>query len=80
MDATVSWDGSTQTVTIIKGITTIEIKIGSNVAYINSEEKTLDSPAFIENDRTYVPVRFISEAFGAKVEWDAETQTVTIQA
>jgi hypothetical protein len=80
LDATVSWDGSTQTVTIIKGITTIEIKIGSNVAYINSEEKTLDSPAFIENDRTYVPVRFISEAFGAKVEWDAETQTVTIQA
>lgn len=38
----------------------------------------LDSPAFIENDRTYLPVRFVSEALGATVKWDNATQKVTI--
>ena len=32
----------------------------------------------IINGRTMVPVRFISEALGAKVEWDGSTQTVAI--
>ena len=32
----------------------------------------------ITNDRTMVPIRFMSEMFGAKVEWDGETKTVTI--
>jgi len=35
-------------------------------------------PPFIENDRTMVPVRFISEAFGAEVSWDENARLVTI--
>ncbi len=80
LGAKVDWNDDTRTVTIVKDGTTITLTIDSATAYINSVEKTLDSAAIIENGRTYVPVRFISEAFGAKVEWDAETQTVTIQA
>lgn len=38
----------------------------------------LDSPAFIENNRTYTPIRFISENLGADVEWDDEAKRVTI--
>jgi len=37
-----------------------------------------DVPPFIENDRTMVPVRFISEAFGAEVSWDEDARLVTI--
>ena len=37
-----------------------------------------DVPPFIENDRTMVPVRFISEAFGAEVDWDEDARLVTI--
>ena len=37
-----------------------------------------DVPPFIENDRTMVPVRFISEAFGADVYWNEEARLVTI--
>ena len=37
-----------------------------------------DVPPFIENDRTMVPVRFISEAFGAEVYWDEDARLVTI--
>jgi peptide/nickel transport system substrate-binding protein len=43
-----------------------------------NKEITLDVPPLIRNARSFVPLRFISETFGAKVEWEASTQTVTI--
>jgi hypothetical protein len=46
--------------------------------YVNDTVKVLDVPAQIVNNRTLVPVRAISEAFGAKVEWNGEIRTVTI--
>lgn len=39
-----------------------------------------DQPAIIENDRTLVPARGVFEAMGAKVDWDQDTQTVTINS
>ncbi|MGG1639066.1 copper amine oxidase N-terminal domain-containing protein [Paenibacillus sp. NRS-1760] len=39
-----------------------------------------DAQAFIdENQRTLVPVRFVAEALGAKVGWEAESRSVPIQ-
>ena len=38
----------------------------------------LDAPAFIEDGRTYLPVRFVAENLGATVTWNGDTQTVTI--
>ncbi|MBE7046092.1 MAG: copper amine oxidase N-terminal domain-containing protein [Ruminococcaceae bacterium] len=38
----------------------------------------LDVPAQIIDGRTLVPVRAISEAFGADVKWEEETKTVYI--
>ena len=57
--------------------------VGSNKAYVNDVEKQIDedNPAvevFVENDRSYVPVRFISESYQGTVEWLQETQTVNI--
>lgn len=57
--------------------------VGSNKAYVNDIEKQIDedNPAvevFVENDRSYVPVRFISESYQGTVEWVQETQTVNI--
>ncbi len=61
--------------------TTIKLKIGSYSAYINGKETFLDAPPFIMESagRTLVPLRFISEAFNAKVEWDAKEYKVTIR-
>lgn len=56
----------------------IKIYINSDAAYVNDEKVTLDSQAFIENDRTYTPVRFIAEALGAKVDWNEEEHKVII--
>jgi|GEM_PF-1736628 len=78
LGATVGWDGATSTVTVKTDTTTLEIKIGAATAKINGAEVTLDSPAFIENSRTYLPVRFVAENLGAEVAWDGATSTATL--
>lgn len=80
LGATVSWNAETRTVDIAKGDTQILITIDSATAYVNGEAVALDVTAFIEHDRTYLPVRFISENLGADVSWDGDTKTVTISA
>ena len=57
--------------------------VGSNKAFVNDVEKQIDEQnknvaVFVENERSYVPVRFISENYGGSVEWIPETQTVNI--
>ena len=84
LGAKVEWNEEKQLVTITgKNLqtgkdVTILITIGSDTATVNGENVKLDSPSFIENDRTYTPVRFISEELGASVEWDEATQQVII--
>ena len=61
----------------------IALYVGSNKAFVNDVEKQIDEQnsdvaVFVENDRSYVPVRFISENYGGDVEWIPETQTVNI--
>jgi len=55
--------------------------IGSTTYTVDGVEGQMDVAPFIENDRTFVPVRFISEALGAVADWgpeDALTEWVTL--
>ena len=76
--ATVQWDDATKTVIAVKGTSFVTLQIGSPKAFINSEEHTLDVNAIMKDDRTFVPLRFVSEALGAKVEWDNDNYAVII--
>ena len=78
LGASVEWDGETKTVTSVKDDTTVKLTVGENKLTVNGTEKALDVPGQIVENRTLVPVRAISEAFGCEVGWDAETRTVTI--
>ena len=79
LDATVKWDDTTQTVTSSRGDKTVRLTIGSNVMYINGEEKILDVPAKLVNDGyTFVPARAVTEAFGYKVNWNEALWRVEI--
>ena len=87
LGAKVSWDEEKQLVTITgKQLKTDEditilIYIASDNAYVNGKEIKLDSPAFIDNDRTYTPVRFVAEELGADVEWvESELKVVITSA
>lgn len=77
MGAQVSWDGI-DTALITKDGLTISMKVGSNAPLVNGSVKYLDAPAKLVNGRTMVPVRFISEAMGCQVEWNANTGCVNI--
>jgi len=76
--AEVFWDETNRSVAASKDSTAVLLKIDSDVATLNGKEVTLDSPATIINGRTMVPVRFISEALGNKVDWNGDTRTVII--
>ncbi|MDI3481693.1 MAG: spore germination protein [Tepidanaerobacteraceae bacterium] len=78
LGAFVNWDQNTRTVTARKGDTTVILKVGSTTAYVNKNPVKLDAPPLIRNDRTLVPLRFFSEAFGASVLWQNATRTVVI--
>jgi len=80
LGATVNWDGATQTVTAAKGQTSVKLQIGSRTAYVNGQVVTLQVPGKIMQGNTMVPLRFLSEALGASVNWDGATQTITIVA
>jgi DNA-binding beta-propeller fold protein YncE len=62
----------------------IELQINNPKARINGKEQWIDSsnpavvPLILPPGRTFVPIRFISEAFGAEVQWDGATRTVRI--
>ncbi len=80
LGAEVSWDDTTQTATGVREGVTVSVTIDSTVAKVDSAEKTLDQPPVLKDSRTLVPLRFISEAFGAEVAWDDANQIVTIKS
>ncbi|MDI6601869.1 MAG: copper amine oxidase N-terminal domain-containing protein [Thermoanaerobacteraceae bacterium] len=79
LGATVKWDQSTNTVTIIKGNTTIQFVLGESKVLVNGNEVNLDVPAMEISNRTFVPLRFIAETLGEKVNYDNNTGDVNIE-
>ncbi len=79
LGAEVSWEGQSQVITLNMPATNIELKIGDPVARVNGTAVVLDVPAKIINDRTLVPLRFVSEYFGADVQWDGGSRVITIE-
>jgi hypothetical protein len=78
MGATVVWVPATRTVRAQRGTTSVELQIGSRNASVDGRTVMLDVPAQIVGGRTLVPLRFVSEALGAQVDYNAATRTVTI--
>jgi uncharacterized lipoprotein YddW (UPF0748 family) len=63
---------------IIIGNNFLKMQVGNMSYLVNGEQKTMDVVPFIQNSRTYVPLRFIMEAFGFNVDWEQSSKTVTI--
>jgi branched-chain amino acid transport system substrate-binding protein len=78
--ATVTWNGTTRTVSVELGDTEVRLTIGLKKALINYEEKALEAAPYIKAGRTMVPVRLISEAFGLSVYYDSQAKTISIKS
>lgn len=78
LGAEVSWDPETREISAEKKGISVNLTVDSAKAYVNGKEVTLDVPAIIISGRTMVPLRFVSEAMGAIVEWDGERRCAYI--
>ncbi len=61
-----------------EGETIIRLFIGDPSYYVNGKLKTMDTAPFIMEDRTLLPIRYVAEELGARVEWDNDERKVTI--
>lgn len=77
--AAVLWEPTTKTVTASRQGTKITLQIDSPMLKINDAVLVLDVPAQIIENRTYVPLRAISECLSCTIDWDGETKTVMIK-
>jgi len=78
LGANVEWIDSTHQVIITQPGIEIILTIGSNKAYVNNVLQLLDCPAEITSNITFVPLRFVSEALGAKVTYNEYLKRITI--
>lgn len=54
------------------------LQIDKNELYTDNKMIWLDTPPRLIEGRTLVPLRAVSKCFGAQVEWDGDTQLITI--
>ncbi|ASR48030.1 C40 family peptidase [Paenibacillus kribbensis] len=76
--ARLSWDESSKTVTATKNDTVLTYRIGELAATLNGNALSLNVPGQIVKGNTMIPLRFVSEALGSTVKWDALTRTIRI--
>ncbi len=83
LGGTISWNGKEREVTINFNDTVINLWIGNPKAEVNGVMKWIDPnnhdvKPIIVNSRTMLPLRFVAENLGCKVDWDPATKTITI--
>lgn len=74
----VLWNPANRKVTIYSPNRRIVLTINNEIALVSDDTVRMDMPAVIRQDRTYVPIRFVSENFGYHVDWDNDTRSVLI--
>jgi len=79
LGAQVEWLAAENKVFINKDTDSIELTINETKAVINGERINMEVPARIIDNRTYVPLRFISEALHAQVTWMPQERTVLVE-
>jgi len=78
LGAEVAWDKATKGITATKEDKTVSLYLNNKTAYIDGVANVLDAAPVTLDGRTMVPARFVAEAMGCTVGWDAKTQTVNI--
>lgn len=79
LGAKVEWSPAKPLEVVIQdGATHLQLTQGSATAYVDGKPVTLDAPPEVRSDRTFVPIRFVSEALKAEVFYEPETHTAVI--
>lgn len=78
LDIDVDWNSIRREITATKDDKKMVINVDTSVVKLN--DKYLEMPVNVEiiEDVTYLPLRFVCEAFGMKVDWDTINQKISI--
>lgn len=79
LNISVIWDSAAKTVTCRNDEIKVVLPINGSVAMVNDFAVSLQAAPVIENGRTLVPLRFISQAFKCSVDWNSAAQKITIK-
>ncbi len=79
LGAGVRYDPAAKTVHAQKGAASVVLPLGATTATVNGQAQALSQPAQTLGGTTLVPLRFVAQALGAYVQWDAATDTVQIK-
>ena len=78
LDFEVEWIEDTQAIAVTKADKSFITNIGSEQAVVNGVSTILETAPYIHNDRTFIPLRDVSEALGFNVEWKEKWNMVII--
>lgn len=78
MGGIVGWNDESREAEVSLGTSNVKMWIDSKTAFLNGNQKELEVPALIINDRTMIPVRFVAESLNCNVDWDNDLRTVII--
>ncbi len=76
LGATIGWDGVSQSTTLQLGEKQIHIKVGDGQAIVNGNVTNINGVPFMEQGATYVPLRFVSDIFGATLDVDTSNNII----
>ena len=82
MDSHIRWESELRTIMIARQkndeLLILALQIGSDKAFINSDSVTMSTPAIISQNRTFIPLSFVTDNFGGELIWDETAKTLTI--
>lgn len=85
IDLNYTYSSKTNKVTFKKDYTTVQMTLGSKIAYINGEKTSVSvAPILVKyratgKSKVLVPARFVAEAFGYSYSWNSSTSVATLQ-
>ncbi|ERN52056.1 copper amine oxidase N-terminal domain-containing protein [Alkalihalophilus marmarensis] len=74
----VNWDHQKKTAYISNDESKVSLTLGNKVAVVNGKNVHIDVPVTAEENRLYIPLRFVAEQFHFTVDWNASTKTVQL--
>ena len=74
----ITWNQATSQVIITSGGRSIVLTVGSKILTLNGVAIPMDAAPEIAGGRVMLPVRFLAQALGVDITWDAIDKTVTI--
>ena len=78
LGAGVQYSQNTRAIIAVRGTTTVTLKVGDLTGFINGTPYSLTTPAQIVDGATLVPLRFLAQAFGAKVRFNPTTRIASV--